>query len=225
MMNFNNKDVRITDDEHKIFLNLTKNSHITNASTLSYWMIKNIKYQDYSKAGLQSIPELIHIRYGCCHDQTVFVFKFLKYLGYDPKILFLYTTIGDNIDRYPGPTHSLVYFYYGKGVYWFENAWEAESGIHYFYTFDEMIDTIKNRMKETIKSETPAQIFPKYDVPVSMFREHISLDELVKSVFDTGIEDDSSKKYMKNEFFITKPNRISMERRYLNVKIKKENEE
>ena len=224
-MNSNSKDVKITNEEHKIFLNLMKNYRITNASTLSHWMFKNIKYQDYSKRGLQSIPELIHIRYGCCHDQTVFVFKFLKYLGYDPKILFLYTTIGDNIDRYPGPTHSLVYFYQGKGVYWFENAWEAESGIHYFYTFDEMLDTIKNRMKETIKSETPAQIFPKYDVPISMFREHISLDELVKSVFSTGMEDNSSKKYMKNEFLVTKPNDISIKRRYMYKRIKKENEE
>ena len=97
---------------------------------LSKWMIRHIRYSEYTR--LMSHDEVYMRRKGSCHDQCVFEVEELRRMGYHPQTLFFVEYAEGNPNG--GVTHSLVIFYKGFDICWFENAWEGQRGIHKFKT-------------------------------------------------------------------------------------------
>ena len=81
-----------------------------------------------------------------------------------------------------GSTHSLVYYKLNNKIYWFENAWYDERGIHEY-------DSI-SKMKEDIKKKYPLdkgfnKILMK-TIPNYLIKPGDSLEEWCRKVAEYG---------------------------------------
>ena len=103
-------------------------SKFKDAKDLSKWMIKHIRYTDYTR--LMSHDEVYMRRQGSCHDQCIFEMEELRKMGYKPSTMFVIEYAEGNPTG--GMTHSLVFYFKGTSVIWFENAWEGQKGLHKF---------------------------------------------------------------------------------------------
>ena len=115
---------------------------------LHRWMVKNLKYDNNRNWKLRSTEEVIKDKKGNCHDQALFARKYLsKMKGIkDVGCIFLMEFKGDKLENC-GTTHTLTYFSKNGKFYWFENAWESQSGIHgpYGSTLMEMMNDIHRK--------------------------------------------------------------------------------
>lgn len=106
---------------------------------LSEYMKKNISYKKYTK--LMSPEDVYHSKKGSCHDQVMFELYCLQKLKLHPKALFL-IEYNDTGRGNSNVTHSLVYYKKNNKIYWFENAWGGQEGIHEFNSLDELKEKI-----------------------------------------------------------------------------------
>lgn len=107
---------------------------------LSKWMKSNIRYKDFSR--LMSPQEVYDKKCGSCHDQVMFELYQLRKMNKSPKALFIIEYNNENTGR-DNVTHSLVYYTDRNNIYWFENAWGGQEGIHKFNNIKELKDKIK----------------------------------------------------------------------------------
>ena len=90
--------------------------------------IKSISYDDTSH-GLKSPDKTLKDKSGNCHDQTFLIMNMLKSRGENPKGFFVIEV--DPKTGHGGMTHSFPYIS-KQNVYWIENAWNGNKGIHEF---------------------------------------------------------------------------------------------
>ena len=155
------KSFRNVINEDKI-INESKKINIPGVSTdedLSQWMKTNIKYKEYTK--LMTAEEVYKERKGSCHDQCIFEEAVLTSLGYKTGRIFFIEY--NDTDPQGGRTHTLVYYIKDKRIYWFENAWEEQQGIHgpYMTLLDIENDIKKIHSKEPSYSKYPNLEFNK----------------------------------------------------------------
>lgn len=101
---------------------------------LSDWMKANIQYDKSIRAWKFKSPgETFKLRLGNCHDQAAFAQCTINNLNRSrykaERLFFIEYNEGSNVG---GNTHTLCYYYdlNEKNLYWFENAWETQAGIH-----------------------------------------------------------------------------------------------
>ena len=98
---------------------------------LSEYMKKKIKYHHpYGDSWTLMKPEeVIRAGSGNCHDQAYLEYDMLSSMGLKPKMWFMICYRGDKIYD-AGMTHTIVTYEKKGKLYWFENAWADEAGIH-----------------------------------------------------------------------------------------------
>lgn len=103
------------------------------------YMRRNISYKNFTK--LMSPEEVYKEKKGSCHDQVMFEMYCLRKMKYSPKSIFLieYNDTGEGLDNV---THSFVYYERNNKVYWFENAWGGQEGIHEFKSLKDIKEKI-----------------------------------------------------------------------------------
>lgn len=117
---------------------------------LSGWMKRNIKYKSTGK--LLSIDEIMNNKYGDCHDQSLFAYKYLRKLKYKCGRLFMVEYYSWNAPG--GKTHTLVWYIDKNKYYWFENAWGTKAGIHGPYkNINELKDDVANNWEYSGKND------------------------------------------------------------------------
>ena len=147
--------------------------HIESDKDLLKWMETNIKYKDFTR--LMSSDDVYKLKKGSCHDQVQLEYDLLSQLGYKPRKLFFIEYSDDCI--FVGRTHTLVYYVKGCYLYWFENAWSSQKGIHGPYK------TISELKKDIINiHDKEGSTYKKLNFsPISENIETgITLDEYVK---------------------------------------------
>lgn len=93
---------------------------------LSTWMRKNIKYSNYTK--LMTAEEVFTNKTGSCHDQVVFEhYCFSRMKIPHGRLFFIEYNDGESQG---GSTHTLLWYKEKNKIYWFENSWDGEKGIH-----------------------------------------------------------------------------------------------
>lgn len=100
--------------------------------------LKSFRYKNYDS--LMHPSQVAKEKRGSCHDQSLYAYTRLKGLGFDPHIKFLIET--DSEGR-GGTTHSFCWFTVNGFVYWLENAWEPNKGLHRYKTEKDMMDHVK----------------------------------------------------------------------------------
>lgn len=119
----------VTNDElvQESDINAEKNKlYFINPEDLLSWMKSNISY--HSSGRLLSWEEVLEKKSGDCHDQVEFASHFFKDMNLRYGKLFMVEYSKWNSPG--GATHSLLYFFKDKSIYWFENAWGDKKGIH-----------------------------------------------------------------------------------------------
>ncbi len=113
------------------------------------WMHKNISYtKDIKGWKLKSASELYHTKEGICHDQSLFIDVILRLLEIDHGQLFFVEYSKNN--PIGGNTHTLSWYKQDGKIYWLENAWEDQAGIHGPY---KSIDELKNAIFEIYNTD------------------------------------------------------------------------
>lgn len=82
---------------------------------------------------------------GSCHDQVLFEIDMLELMGIKPESKFLMAVDKDNVG---GETHSFVYWVGRTCVYWFENAWRDQRGIHEYDSKEHLLDSVISLFKK-----------------------------------------------------------------------------
>lgn len=109
---------------------------------LQRWMINNIKYKEFTK--LMSHDEVLSTKSGSCHDQVIFEIEEFKKMKIKYNTLFLIEYTEENTNDHSNITHSLLYYELNNSIYWFENAWRDQAGIHKFNSVKELKEKIIN---------------------------------------------------------------------------------
>lgn len=133
----------VESDEDEEYHTLTEGLTMNNISTpnqISRFMKLNISYSHPSNWTLKSYDDVLSTKSGDCHDQSLFEYTWLKKLGYKCGRLFMIEYTGDVIYD-AGSTHTACYYYDKSKIYWIENAWANQSGIHGPY---DSIDALKH---------------------------------------------------------------------------------
>lgn len=136
---------RYSDDNLFIFNESVKSiNDVKTPDDLMSWMKRSILYSHGSH--FKSYKEVLDTLKGDCHDQTEFESHYFRKMNIKYGKLFIIEYRDWN---HPGgSTHSLLYFYKNNKIYWFENAWEDEYGIHGPYKeIDELKKDICKRWK------------------------------------------------------------------------------
>lgn len=92
-----------------------------------------------NNATVQSPIALLKNKKGNCVDQTNFICNYLKNNGIKPKVYLM--EYDDNCGQYPSVMFTT--FDYDDKVYWYENAWTEQKGIHEFNLPNECLTFVK----------------------------------------------------------------------------------
>ena len=159
-------------------------------------MKNNIRYKDFTK--LMSHDEVMKYKKGSCHDQVMFELEELSKMNLSPKALFFMEYDNNNQG---GMTHSFVYYEKDSKVYWFENAWGDNKGIHKF----DSVKDIKESIKEYHKSNKFGNINKYPNLEITSFKKHIpgeSLQDFVSKCLSESVKEytiNESKKKILND--------------------------
>ena len=99
--------------------------------------LNNISYKEFDT--LMSPEQVLKTGSGSCHDQVMYEYDELKKAGIDPNIIFF---IEADKNGQGGETHSLVSFELNGKVFWLENAWEDNKGLHSYKTEKELVKDV-----------------------------------------------------------------------------------
>lgn len=124
---------------------------------LSMWMINNISYVrgDEDQWFLNSPQETYNQKIGQCYDQSWFAYNYLVKLGYKTKIYYWVAYDPISLD---GTTHMFVTYENNNKLFYFENAWTNNAGIH--GGFNDINDIVKYT-KTLISNEPDFNKFSK----------------------------------------------------------------
>jgi len=159
----------------------TTSPPINSIEELLYWMRSNVKYADFTK--LMSADEVIQNKKGSCHDQVVLEDKIFTKLNIHHGRLF-FIEYNDH-EQQGGITHTLIYFKKNDKIYWFENAWNDQEGIHGPFN---SLKELKDKIIELHKKMPSYQRYPKLHFNgVKNVKIGMSLGEYVAA--NIGIEE------------------------------------
>ena len=145
---------------------------------LSKWMKTNISYRNFTH--LMTPEEVFIARYGSCHDQAFFISYVLTKMGIENKKLFFMEC--NNVDTVGGMTHTLVYYHMNDKIYWIENAWNGQEGIHVFNT----IQDLKAKIKQLHLSMSSSSRYPNIEFEnVGYIKYGIDLKKFTSIIMDT----------------------------------------
>lgn len=140
---------------------------------LSDWMKKNIKYKEFSK--LMTPEEVYKEKKGSCHDQVCFEWYVFHKMKVSCNRLFLIEH--DNKPNEPGGrTHTLLYYMDDEKLFWFENAWGGQEGIHGPY---DSLSALKKEVKELMLKDSKYK-FVEF-APVKTIKFGMTLQEYVEA--------------------------------------------
>lgn len=117
--------------------------NVKSPGQLSEWMRRNITYNHTNH--FRSFEEVLSDKKGDCHDQVEFESKIFSNMGVKYGKLFV-----AEYKELPkcGTTHSLLYYYENGKIYWFENAWDGNEGIHGPYkSVKDLKEDVSNKWK------------------------------------------------------------------------------
>lgn len=118
---------------------------IKTVEQLHIWMSNNIEYEQHDRTGVYSYEEVLKNKKGHCYDQVEFEKVIFKKIGIKYGGLFMIEYKEGEWPQGYG-THSLLYYYEGNKIYWFENAWYDQRGIHgYYKSIDDLKDDIASK--------------------------------------------------------------------------------
>lgn len=109
---------------------IIRNKTFFSPEQLLQWMKENMKYNSEDRLWkLQSCERTLDSKFGNCHDQALLEYWVFEKLGLKPKSLFMIEYKGDKIYD-AGSTHTITYYVKNNRLWWFENAWASQAGIH-----------------------------------------------------------------------------------------------
>lgn len=161
-----------------------KEAKLHDAKELQDFMSQNISYSSPDNWRLQSAHKTKRTRCGNCHDQALFAEKQLRRMGKKSGRLFFIEHKGSK----GGRTHTLPYYIdKDNKVYWLENAWEAQKGIHGPYN---SIEDLKKHITTIHHNETESKKYP--DITFGQppkYKRKIDLSKYVESSLSKKAEE------------------------------------
>jgi len=103
-------------------------NNIKSIKDFSSWMKSNIHYSDYTH--LMSAEEVYKNRRGSCHDQVIFEKSIFRKLFKNYKTGTIFFIEYNDDESTNAKTHSLLYYFHNNMIFWLENAWGDQQGIH-----------------------------------------------------------------------------------------------
>ena len=138
--------------------------------------VKDISY-DNTEHGLKSHAKVLADKTGNCHDQTKFIIDLLRANGENPKGFFV-MEVNPKTGQ-GGMTHSFPYIS-KNNIYWIENAWNGNKGIHEFNNMQSVKKYLETQHKTGSfgnSDQYSALLFGDFDVDV--LKDGDSLQEIV----------------------------------------------
>lgn len=131
----------------KVKIKLNSNESIFKTPEMLLEAMAKFRYIDFTN--LMSPLEVFLTLQGSCHDQVMFEYSELEEMGLKPHAKFLMIVDDNNRGL---ETHSFVYYIQDDKYCWFENAWEAQRGIHKFDSYDAMISYITEQYRPHVSN-------------------------------------------------------------------------
>ncbi len=103
----------------------------------------------YSKCIVQNGEEVLKSNIGTCWDQVELERLWFEKHNYSFHTYFMWFELDRENDY---PSHTFLIYEKDNKYYWFENAFEAERGIHEFTSIDEAIECVKSKQIKYTKT-------------------------------------------------------------------------
>lgn len=184
------------EDNNMIHENYTSIPEFKTDKDLFNFMRKNISYKNYTK--LMSPEEVYQTKKGSCHDQVMFELYCLRKMKLKPKALFI-IEYNDEGNGNSNVTHSLVYYTKNNKIYWFENAWGGNEGIHEFNSISELKEKLHNLHDNGKFGNNKA--YPKLEI--TSFKSHKpgeTLQELVDICVNESYIEESTSSTIRDDY-------------------------
>ena len=150
----------------------------------------------YEQCMIQSGEEVFSSKVGTCWDQVELERLWFDKNKYNYYTFFMWFEVGRECDY---PTHTFLVYEYKNKFYWFENAFEAQRGIHEFNTLDETIEYVKLKQIEYTKmnfkdasdKDMSCLTVYEYSKPI----DHLNVNEYLNHVIKNPYNKDLNNKF------------------------------
>ena len=135
----------------------------------------------YTQCFVQNGEEVLESKTGTCWDQVELERLWFEKNGYIIHTFFMMFEVNKE-NNYP--THTFLIYENNNKYYWFENAFEANRGIHEFNSLDEAIECVKTKQIEYTYFDDDSQddkntlVVYEYTKP----DDNLSVDDYIKHV-------------------------------------------
>lgn len=146
---------------------------------LSRWMKANIHYDSPSTWKLKSPLDTYSSKKGNCHDQAYMEKQVFNQMNISNGLL-SFIEYNENSTE-GGMTHTLLWFKKNGKLYWFENAWDGEQGIHGPYN---SIKELKLEIESLHKNMPSYNKYPDLAWAVPKAKEGMNLGEFINTAFN-----------------------------------------
>lgn len=146
---------------------------------LSKWMKTNIHYDSPSTWKLKSPIDTYISKKGNCHDQAYMEKQVFNQMNISNGLL-SFIEYNENSPE-GGMTHTLLWFKKNGKLYWFENAWDGEQGIHGPYN---SIKELKSEIEDLHKNMPSYNKYPDLAWAVPKAKEGMNLGEFINTSFN-----------------------------------------
>lgn len=146
---------------------------------LSRWMKANIHYDSPSTWKLKSPLDTYTSKKGNCHDQAYMEKQVFNQMNISNGLL-SFIEYNENSPE-GGMTHTLLWFKKNGKLYWFENAWDGEQGIHGPYN---SIKELKSEIENLHKNMPSYNKYPDLAWAVPKAKEGMNLGEFINTAFN-----------------------------------------
>ena len=146
---------------------------------LSRWMKANIHYDSPSTWKLKSPLDTYNSKKGNCHDQAYMEKQVFNQMNINNGLL-SFIEYNENSPE-GGMTHTLLWFKKNGKLYWFENAWDGEQGIHGPYN---SIKELKSEIENIHKNMPSYNKYPDLAWAVPKAKESMNLGEFINTSFN-----------------------------------------
>ena len=146
----------------------------------------------YSQCIVQNGEDILKSKIGTCWDQVELERQWFAKNNYTVHTFFMWFEVGRECDL---PTHTFIIYEDNNKNYWFENAFEAQRGIHEFNTLNEAVEYAKSkqieytRMNHKDVSDKDMECLtvyeytrPKENVNVEEYLNHVTLTKYEKGL-------------------------------------------
>lgn len=121
----------------------------------SEWMKKNIKYKEFDT--LMSPHDVFEEKRGSCHDQVRFERAIFSTSFSNLTTGLLFFIEHNETESKNALTHTLLWYDFKDKIYWFENAWNGQKGIHGPF---KDIDALKEEITELHSKMSSSKRYP-----------------------------------------------------------------